>query len=49
MNLQKEKFESLKMKHKLRQTDILRMVQQGALGNYTMKMGDNWDIPQNVM
>ena len=40
MNIQKERFEDLKRKHKLRQKDILRMVQQGALGNYAMKLED---------
>ena len=46
MNIQKERFEDLKTKHKLRQKDILRMVQQGALGNYTMKLGDKMEVPE---
>ena len=41
MNNQKKKFEDLKAKYKLRQKDIFRMMQQGAMGNYTMKMQEN--------
>ena len=39
MNLQKENFETLKAKHSLRQKDIFRLVQQGAMGNYALKKG----------
>ena len=43
MNLQKEKFETLKAKHSLRQKDIFKLVQQGAMGNYAMKQGATGD------